>query len=91
MLKRDGYIVIVLGTLQVGNLILTESVLSFLGVGIPAPTPAWGSMVSDGRSFISNAWWISVMPGLAIFVTVFAFNFLGDWLRDYFDPRLRQM
>ena len=84
-------IVIVLGTLQVGSLILTESVLSFLGVGIPAPTPAWGSMVSDGRSFISNAWWISVMPGLAIFVTVFAFNFLGDWLRDYFDPRLRQM
>jgi len=53
--------------------------------------PAWGSMVSDGREFISNAWWISVMPGMAIFLTVFAFNFLGDWLRDFFDPRLRQV
>jgi len=84
-------IVIVLATLQVGSLILTESVLSFLGIGIPAPKPAWGSMVADGRQFISNAWWISVMPGLAIFLTVFAFNFLGDWLRDHYDPRLRQL
>ena len=84
-------IVIVLGTLQVGSLILTESVLSYLGIGIPAPQPAWGSMVADGREFISNAWWIAVMPGMAIFLTVFAFNFLGDWLRDYYDPRLRQI
>ena len=84
-------IVIVLGTLQVGSLILTESVLSYLGVGIPAPQPAWGTMVADGRQFIANAWWIAVMPGLAIFLTVFAFNFLGDWLRDYYDPRLRQI
>ena len=84
-------IVIVLATLQVGGLILTESVLSFLGIGIPAPKPAWGSMVADGREFISTAWWISVMPGLAIFLVVFAFNFLGDWLRDHFDPRLRQL
>ena len=84
-------IVIVLGTLQVGRLILTVSVLSYLGIGIPAPQPAWGSMVADGREFISNAWWIAVMPGMAIFLTVFAFNFLGDWLRDYYDPRLRQI
>ena len=84
-------IVMVLATLQVGGLILTESVLSFLGIGIPAPQPAWGSMVADGREFIGTAWWISVMPGFAIFLTVFAFNFLGDWLRDYFDPRLRQL
>ncbi|NQW18499.1 MAG: ABC transporter permease [Chloroflexi bacterium] len=84
-------IVVVLATLQVGGLILTESVLSFLGVGIPGPDPAWGSMVADGRDHISTAWWISVMPGIAIFLTVFAFNFLGDWLRDYFDPRLRQL
>jgi peptide/nickel transport system permease protein len=48
-------------------------------------------MVADGREFIGTAWWISVMPGFAIFLTVFAFNFLGDWLRDYFDPRLRQL
>ena len=84
-------IVIVLATLQVGSLILTESVLSYLGIGIPAPQPAWGSMVAEGREFISIAWWISVMPGAAIFLTVFAFNFLGDWLRDYYDPKLRQL
>jgi peptide/nickel transport system permease protein len=84
-------IVVVLATLQVGGLILTESVLSFLGVGIPGPDPAWGSMVSDGRDHIADAWWIAMMPGLAIFLTIFAFNFLGDWLRDNFDPRLRQI
>ena len=84
-------IVVVLATLQVGGLILTESVLSFLGVGIPGPDPAWGSMVSDGRDHIATAWWIAIMPGMAIFLTIFAFNFLGDWLRDNFDPRLRQL
>ncbi len=84
-------IVVVLATLQVGGLILTESVLSFLGVGIPGPDPAWGSMVADGRDHIASSWWIAVMPGMAIFLTIFAFNFLGDWLRDYFDPRLRQL
>jgi peptide/nickel transport system permease protein len=84
-------IVVVLATLQVGGLILTESVLSFLGVGIPGPDPAWGSMVSDGRDHIAGAWWIAMMPGIAIFLTIFAFNFLGDWLRDNFDPRLRQL
>lgn len=84
-------IVVVLATLQVGGLILTESVLSFLGVGIPGPNPAWGSMVSDGRDHIADAWWIAMMPGMAIFLTIFAFNFLGDWLRDNFDPRLRQL
>ena len=83
--------VMVLASLRVGSLILTESVLSYLGVGIPAPNPAWGSMVSDGRDYISTAWWIAFFPGLAIFLTVFAFNFLGDWLRDWFDPRLRQV
>ncbi|MFW6194950.1 MAG: ABC transporter permease [Chloroflexota bacterium] len=83
-------IVVVVATIRVGQLILVESVLSFLGVGIPAPQPAWGSMVSEGREFLTTAWWIAIMPGFAIFLTVFAFNFLGDWLRDYFDPRLRQ-
>ena len=84
-------IIVVLATLQVGGLILTESTLSFLGIGIPAPNPAWGSMVADGREYIASSWWVSVIPGMAIFMTVFAFNFLGDWLRDYFDPRLRQI
>jgi len=84
-------IIVVLATLQVGGLILTESVLSFLGIGIPAPQPAWGSMVADGRQYITSEWWIGVMPGACIFLTVFGFNFLGDWMRDYFDPRLRQL
>jgi|TARA_B110000263_G_scaffold49986_1_gene41788 peptide/nickel transport system permease protein len=84
-------VVIVIATLQVGNLILTESVLSFLGIGIPAPQPAWGSMIAEGRVFITSAWWIPLMPGAAVFLTVFAFNFLGDWLRDYYDPNLRQL
>ena len=84
-------IVIVLGTLQVGSLILTESVLSYLGVGIPAPQPAWGTMVADGRQFIANAWWIAVMPGIAIMMTVLSMNMMGDWLRDKLDPKLRQV
>ena len=83
--------IIVVATLQVGSLILTESILSFLGVGVQAPTPAWGLMVSDGRDYLDTAWWIALFPGMAIFLTVLAFNFIGDWLRDRFDPRLRQL
>lgn len=82
--------VVVLATLLVGSLILTESVLSFLGAGVPPPRPAWGSMISEGREFLSTAWWIATFPGIAIVLTVLGFNFLGDWLRDYWDPRLRQ-
>jgi peptide/nickel transport system permease protein len=83
--------VMVIATLQVGSIILTEAILSYLGAGIPPPTPAWGSMVSDGRTYLGSAWWIAFFPGAAIFLTVFAFNFLGDWLRDKLDPRLRQL
>jgi len=83
--------VLVLASLQVGQLILTEAALSFLGVGIPKPSPAWGSMVAEGRDYISTSYWMSLFPGLAIFLVVFAMNFLGDWLRDRFDPRLRQL
>ena len=83
--------VVVVATLNVGGLILTESSLSFLGVGIPPPTPSWGSMVSDGRNYLASSWWITPFPGMAIFVTVIGFNFLGDWLRDTLDPRLRQV
>jgi peptide/nickel transport system permease protein len=83
--------IIIIATLRVGTLILTESILSFLGVGVPPPTPAWGTMVSDGRDYLDSAWWIAVFPGMAIFLTVLAFNFLGDWLRDRLDPRLRQL
>ena len=83
--------VVVFGTLQVGTLILTEATLSFLGAGVPPPTPAWGSMVSDGRVYIASAWWITFFPGVAITLTVVALNFMGDWLRDVLDPRLRQL
>jgi peptide/nickel transport system permease protein len=82
---------IVLATLQVGYVILLEGTLSFLGVGIPPPTPAWGLMVATGRGLIVSAWWVSFFPGLAILVTVLALNLLGDWLRDRLDPRLRQV
>ena len=83
--------VLVLASLQVGSLVVTDSVLSFLGVGIPAPQPSWGSMVAEGRNYMSTAWWICFFPGLAILLIVFSMNFLGDWLRDKLDPRLRQL
>ena len=81
----------VVASLRVGTLILTIAVLSYLGVGVPPPTPEWGSMVADGRDYIDSAWWITFFPGLAIFLTVLGFNFMGDWLRDKLDPRLRQL
>jgi len=86
-------IIVVVATLEVGGVILAESILSFLGAGVPPPTPAWGSMISDGREYLLTgaAWWITVFPGLAIFLTVLAFNFIGDWVRDRWDPRLRQL
>jgi len=82
---------IVLSTLRIGSLILFEAILSYLGAGIPPPTPAWGAMVADGRDYLGSAWWIAFFPGMAIFLTVLALNFLGDWLRDRLDPRLRQI
>ena len=83
--------IIVLATLQVGFVILLEAGLSFLGVGLSRPTPAWGLMVADGRELIVRAWWVALFPGLAILFTVFGFNLLGDWLRDRLDPKLRQL
>ena len=83
--------ILVIATLRVGQLILTESTLSFLGAGIPDPIPAWGKSVSDGRQFIEEAWWISFFPGFAIFLVVMSLNFFGDWLRDRLDPKLRQL
>jgi peptide/nickel transport system permease protein len=82
---------LVLVTLQIGYVIIVEASLSFLGAGIPPPTPAWGSMIAEGRDFVTSAWWVSLFPGLAILLVVLAFNLLGDWLRDTFDPKLRQL
>ncbi|MCZ6788355.1 MAG: ABC transporter permease [Chloroflexi bacterium] len=81
---------IVLCTLQVGQVVLLESALSFLGVGIPPPKPSWGIMVADGRTNLTSGWWISLTPGLAIVVLVVSFNLVGDWLRDRLDPRLQR-
>ena len=83
--------VMVLLTLQLGFVILLEATLSFLGAGIPPPTPTWGEMVSSGRAYITSAWWLTLFPGIAIALVVLAFNLIGDWLRDHLDPRLRQL
>lgn len=82
---------VVLATLQIGWVIILESSLSFLGVGLPPPQPAWGSMVADGRGLITSAWWVSLFPGLAIAIVVLSLNLFGDWLRDAIDPKLRQV
>lgn len=83
--------IMVIATLTIGTVILVESILSFLGVGVPGPTPTWGAMIADGRNYLTTGWWIAFFPGIALFLTVLAFNFLGDWLRDTFDPKLRQL
>lgn len=83
--------VVVVATLQVGSVILAEASLSFLGAGVPPPTPTWGAMIASGRMYIDDAWWDCLVPGLAILLTVLALTLLGDWLRDRIDPRLRQL
>ena len=83
--------VVVLATLQIGFVIILESSLSFLGAGIPRPTPAWGLMVSDGRELIVTAWWVSFFPGVAILLVTLSLNLFGDWLRDHLDPKLRNI
>lgn len=83
--------IVVLATLQVGFVIILEATLSFLGTGIPRPTPAWGLMVADGRSLVVTAWWLAFFPGIAIMLVVLSMNLLGDWLRDRFDPKQRQI
>jgi ABC-type dipeptide/oligopeptide/nickel transport system permease subunit len=81
--------VFVLGTLRLGYMIIMEASLSFLGLGIQPPTPAWGSMVSVGRDYLLTAWWVSTMPGLALLLLVLCINLFGEGLRDILDPRLK--
>ena len=83
--------IVVLATLQVGFVILLEASLSFLGAGIPRPTPAWGLMVADGRELVVTAWWVSFFPGVAISLVVLSLNLMGDWLRDRLDPKQRNL
>lgn len=80
---------IVLGTLMLGRIIIFESALSFLGLGVQPPTPSWGIMLADGRQYLSYAWWLATFPGLAIMLVVLGTNLVGDWLRDVLDPRRR--
>src|SRR5205809_1906476 len=83
---------IVLGTLQLGVVIITEAALSFLGVGVPPPQPAWGLMLADGKKgLMAGYWWLTVLPGSCIMLMVLSANLLGDWLRVKFDPQLRQL
>ena len=80
---------LVIATLDMARVIIVESALSFLGLGVPPPTPTWGAMLADGRVYMSTAWWLATFPGLAILVTVLGINLLGDGLRDTLDPRLK--
>lgn len=82
--------VIVMGALWVGAIIITEASLSFIGLGVPPPTPSWGRMVREGLDFMGHAYWVSVYSGGAIFITVVGFNLFGDGLRDILDPKLRR-
>jgi peptide/nickel transport system permease protein len=83
---------IVLATLMLGVVIVTEAALSFLGVGVPPPKPAWGLMLADGKKgMMAGYWWLTVLPGCCIMLLVLSANLLGDWLRVKFDPQLRQL
>jgi peptide/nickel transport system permease protein len=82
--------VMVIWTLELARVILMESALSFLGVGVPPPTPTWGRMLAEGRGLLTTAPWIATFPGVAITIMVLGVNFLGDGLRDLLDPRLRK-
>ena len=82
---------LVITSLQIGQVILLEASLSFLGLGLPPGDPAWGIMVSEGRTVLLQVWWLSLLPGVAITIVVLAFNFFGDWMRDTLDPKLRRI
>jgi peptide/nickel transport system permease protein len=80
---------LVISTLEVARMIIAEASLSYLGLGVQPPTPTWGGMVADGRNWLMTSWWVSTLPGVAIFATVLAVNVIGDFLRDWLDPTLR--
>ena len=82
--------IVIFTTFELARLLLLESALAFLGLGVQPPTPSWGSMIADGRQYLFEAWWASALPGLAIVATVLAFNLLGDGLRDALDPLSRE-
>ncbi len=81
---------VVIGTFAMATSIISEASLSFLGLGVPPEIPTWGTMLADGRAYISTSWWLALFPGLCIFSTVLGINLLGDGMRDIFDPRLKR-
>jgi peptide/nickel transport system permease protein len=81
--------ILVLSTLRIAQAITTEASLSFLGLGVPPPTPTWGSMIADGRIYLRTSPWVAIIPGIMIMLIVMAFNLFGDGLRDLLDPKLR--
>jgi peptide/nickel transport system permease protein len=81
---------VVIGTFSMASAIISEAALSFLGLGVPPEIPTWGTMLADGRTYISTSWWLALFPGLCIFFTVLGINLLGDGLRDLLDPRLKR-
>jgi len=91
ILPNVTHTIMVLVSLNIGWVIVLTATLSFLGAGIPPTIPNWGSMLAEARSYLATAWWAAVFPGMAIFLITLAFNLFGDWLRDFMDPRLRQV
>lgn len=89
LLPNSLGLIIVVGTLQLADVILLAASLSFLGVGLQPPAVDWGMMLADGRDYLTTEWWICTMPGIAITLVILAVNLVGDWLRDVFDPRMR--
>jgi peptide/nickel transport system permease protein len=81
---------VVVATFSVARAVIAEASLSFLGLGIPPPSPSWGAMLDEGRNYLTTGWWLALFPGLAILLLVLGINLVGDWLRDAFDPRLER-
>jgi len=81
--------VIIIASYSVALAIILEAGLSFIGVGVPPPTPSWGRILQEGVGFLTNAWWVGFFPGVALALTTAGVNFIGDWLRDTLDPHLR--
>jgi peptide/nickel transport system permease protein len=81
---------VVVATFSVARAVIAEASLSFLGLGIPPPSPSWGAMLDEGRNYLTSGWWLALFPGLAILLLVLGINLVGDWLRDALDPRLER-
>ena len=89
LLPATRSLIIVTATIQLADTVLLSAGLSFLGVGLQPPAISWGTMLSDGRDYLTTAWWIATIPGIAITSLILAVNLMGDWLGDFFNPRLR--